>query len=298
MYCTNPNFSYKHGFTECRKCHACKCNQRRELADRLKIERRYWKYAYFVTLTYAPEFYPKDGSVDKEELRKYFKRVCKSVGEKITLMGVGEYGDETERAHYHCAIYSNIPIYKNLIDCWSKEGTPIGFVTVEQLSNRRCSYIAGYVTKKMLKMDDERLDGRSPEFRILPRRPALGYGLIYELALRCFQSSSFRAQFVNRTFVPHVINLNGEWIRLPRYVRDHLKGFFDDYDHKIKQQRFRRQKAFNDAQILKSITSSYDHMLHRLDIKWQWIKEDFKDVFDQLNKLNVDSYNKRKRRLL
>lgn len=298
MYCTNPNYSYKHGFTECRHCHACKCNQRRELADRLKIERRYWKYAYFVTLTYSEDFYPKDGSVDKEYLRKYFKRLCKSVSEKIVVMGVGEYGDETQRAHYHCAIYSNTPIAKNIEEAWTVDTLPIGFVTVEQLSNRRCSYVAGYVLKKMLKMDDERLDGRSPEFRILPRRPALGYGLIYELAKRCSESESFRQQFTNRTFVPHVINMNGEWIRLPRYIRDHLKGFFNDYEHKYAQQRFIEQKAFKDAQVLKNITQTYKPMLRKLNRKWQEIKEDFGDVFDGLNKRNIDSYNKRKRRKL
>lgn len=300
MYCTNPNFSYKNGFTECRKCHACRVNQRRELASRLIIERRYWKYAYFVSPTYAPEFYPEDGSVSKDFLRKYFKRLCKSVGEKIVVMGVGEYGDESDRAHYHCAVFSNKPIFKNLIDCWSLDGVPIGRITVDQLSNRRCGYIAGYVLKKMLKMDDERLDGKAPEFRILPRRPALGYGLIFELAERMSKDPLFRAQFTNRTYVPHMIILNGQHVRLPRYVRDHLKGFFNDKKHKILQQNWQRNKAIQDTQILKTLTDG-DEMLsvvRNLSSRWKDVKERFKDTFKTLNDLNVISYNKRKRRPL
>lgn len=298
MYCTNPNYSLQHGFTECRKCHACKVNQRKELSDRLQIERRYWRYAYFVSPTYDPEHYPTDGSVDKEELKRYFKRLAKSVGQKITLMGVGEYGDESGRAHYHCAVYSNVPIFRNIIESWSVNGVPLGRISVDQLSNGRCKYIAGYVVKKMLHMEDERLDGRKPEFRITPRRPALGYGLIYELAMLCAKNPHFKAQFVNRTYVPHSIQLNGSWIRLPRYVRDHLKGFFKDEKHQKKQFEYRQAKKERDFAISCSLTQGIKTVLPGIERKFKQFKENFKQYFDEQNRNQEIAYNKRKRRPL
>lgn len=297
MYCTNPNYFSKYGFTECRKCHACKVNQKKELADRLIIERRYHKFAYFVTLTYSPENYPKDECLHKEHLINYFKRLCKLVPDKIVNFGVGEYGDETGRAHYHCCIFGDVNLFRPIIDAWSLDGVPIGRVSVDQLSNGRCKYAAGYCVKKMLKDDDDRLDGRTPEFRIIPRRPALGYGLIYELATACAKSPRFRQQFTNRTFVPHAIHLNGTWIRLPRYVREHLKGFFDDPKHKQAQRKYVLEKAELESALSRSITSEFS-LLRGIDKRFKAWKQKHQAEIDRANELNELAYNKRKRRPL
>lgn len=296
MYCTNANFVSGIGFVECRKCHACKINQRKELSDRLRIERKYHKYAYFVTLTYSPENYPADECLDKEHLKKYFKRLLKSVGSAVCF-GVGEYGDESGRAHYHCAVYADIPIFQACIDAWSLHGCPIGRVSVDQLSNARCKYIAGYVVKKMTTMDDERLDGRTPEFRITPRRPPLGYGLLYELLEMISVNKRFRYQFLSHTYCPSSLYLGGDHIRIPRYVRDKLRFLFNDPKHKKKQQEMARTRSWQDAQSVKALTSDMSYM-SRIDTRFRIFKNANKDLFDIMNNLNELAYNKRKGKIL
>ncbi|WGL31347.1 replication initiator protein [Dipodfec virus UOA04_Rod_962] len=296
MYCTNANFVPGIGFVECRKCHACRINKKKELSDRLRIERRYHKHAYFVTLTYSPENYPEDECLNKEHLKKYFKRLLKSVGSAVCF-GVGEYGDETGRAHYHAAIFSDIPIFQAIIDAWSLHGCPIGRVSVDQLSNGRCKYIAGYVVKKMDKMDDERLDGRTPEFRITPRRPPLGYGLLYELLEFMASNSRFRHALLSHIYAPYSVRIGGDTIRLPRYVRDKLKVFYSDPIHKKKQQALARLKAAQDSYSVTQLTKDMQ-VLCGLDSDFRCFKSENKELFEKMNELNELAYNKRKDRKL
>ena len=57
----------------------------------------------FITLTYAPENYPKNGSVSPREMQLFLKRLRRLV-EPVQLRYylVGEYGDHTQRATIMC----------------------------------------------------------------------------------------------------------------------------------------------------------------------------------------------------
>ena len=193
MFCTNPGYITGTGFIPCGKCLACKIAKKKEWSDRLIIESHYHPFNYFVTLTYAPEFYPTDESLDPNVLKKFLKRLGYYCGKVPQYFACGEYGDEdyTERAHYHLAIFSDEDIFDKILQSWE-----FGNVDIKPLKPERCRYICGYVVKKMTKSDDPRLDGRHPEFFSNSRRPALGFGFLYDFLVRFSMDESFRQRYI------------------------------------------------------------------------------------------------------
>jgi len=94
----------------CGQCMNCRLQKREEWVLRLKHEFDYWEQAIFVTLTYSDEHLPESESLVKADLQKFFKRVRKNLGnletpKSICYFGVGEYGEEKGRPHYHIIIY-------------------------------------------------------------------------------------------------------------------------------------------------------------------------------------------------
>ena len=62
--------------------------------------------AVFVTLTYDEDHIPSNHSLKKSDLQKWFKRVRKEIEpKKIRYFACGEYGDKTQRPHYHAIIF-------------------------------------------------------------------------------------------------------------------------------------------------------------------------------------------------
>lgn len=126
----------------------------------------------FVTLTYDEKNLPKEQNLEISHAQKWLKRLRKQLSpEKIRYFLVGEYGDETQRPHYHAAIFGLDPVYtgqasdtSQLINkTWGKGNTMVGTLTTQS-----ASYIAGYVTKKLTNKNDpfvqKKLAGRNPEF--------------------------------------------------------------------------------------------------------------------------------------
>ena len=62
----------------CGKCLACRISKRREWSVRMLHELSSYDDAVFLTLTYADEFLPPNGSLDKAELQKFLS-VCVKV---------------------------------------------------------------------------------------------------------------------------------------------------------------------------------------------------------------------------
>lgn len=133
----------------------------------------------FVTLTYSPEHLPSDGSLSSEAVQLWLKRLRKAIHPiKVRYFLVGEYGDDSFRPHYHAAMFGIGREFQEIMtQTWG-----LGFVHVGDLTMSSASYIAGYVTKKMTAKDDERLNGRYPEFARMSRDPGIGVGAMVDVA--------------------------------------------------------------------------------------------------------------------
>lgn len=136
------------------------------------LEAMAWEKNCFVTLTY--EKVPENGTLVQKHVQDYIKAIrYRLLPEKIRYYYCGEYGEKTERPHYHMALFNVGRESRKILDyCWDK-----GFVKVGDLNKSSARYIASYVTKgydQVNKWSEEWLDGRLPEFSRMSRRPGIG----------------------------------------------------------------------------------------------------------------------------
>lgn len=170
MKCKKP---YQKGVASlpCGQCMPCRIDRRRTWVARMILERAEHQHACFLTLTYNDESLPQDLCVDKEELQRFFKRLRKEIHPRtIRYFACGEYGDQNQRPHYHAIVFGISPTERDLVKkVWQK-----GFFMLGSAEPATMTYCAGYVTKKMTKKGDPRLEGRKPEFALMSRNPGLG----------------------------------------------------------------------------------------------------------------------------
>lgn len=111
----------------------------------------------FITLTYSDEHLPQFGSLERTHLTKFMKRLRKRRG-PFRYYACGEYGDQTQRAHYHACIFgldfqdkvelrkigeNVLYISEELNEIWGHGNTSIG-----ELTYASAAYCARYVMKK------------------------------------------------------------------------------------------------------------------------------------------------------
>ena len=200
----------------CGKCLACRISKRREWSVRMLHELSSYDDAVFLTLTYMDQYLPPNGSLDKAELQKFFKRLRKRLGDrKIRYFACGEYGDEGQRPHYHAIVFGlglSDEDKQLVIDSWPwcdwsnraiKKGA---FGLVEPDSIR---YVAQYVDKKFtgdLANEEYTARGREPVFKL----SSLGLGREW--------CDSNRDQLASQL----KLTVSGVVQALPRYYIDRL----------------------------------------------------------------------------
>ena len=196
MLCRNPYSQGMHLYP-CGQCMPCRFNRRREWTHRIMLEANLNTENAFVTLTYSDQTLPltsqKLPTLDRKDLDDWLKRFRSTISPlKIRFYGVGEYGDETQRPHYHVALFGYPPCkygmsrYRHYVNCcpncdlirdtWKK-----GNIFLGTLETESAQYIAGYVTKKMTSKSDPRLEGRKPEFAAMSRKPGIGADFMHAI---------------------------------------------------------------------------------------------------------------------
>lgn len=158
MLCSRP---FRQGVVEfgCGQCMPCRLNRRRLWTSRLMLEAQKHEHSLFVTLTYAPDKIPEDGSVVPKHLQDFLKRLRQRVSPvRVRFYGVGEYGDRTFRPHYHVALFG-VRHAKDVVASWGMGRVHVGSLTVDS-----AGYIVSYICKRMTRKEDARLKGRHPEF--------------------------------------------------------------------------------------------------------------------------------------
>lgn len=159
----------------CGRCLPCKLNKARTWQHRIMLETKSHAFSIFVTLTYAEEYVPfnmqGDLILQKKDLQKFLKRLRRKYNAPIRYFAVGEYGDRTDRPHYHLCIFGmSIEDTPCIESAWSKKHECIGNIHTGNVEKESARYIAGYTIKKLTNKDDSRLYGRTPEFMLSSRR--------------------------------------------------------------------------------------------------------------------------------
>lgn len=116
MLCSKPYISAGRAYG-CGQCMPCRCNRRREWQTRIMLESALWEENAFITLTYREECISRSScglsTLVPQDVQRWLKRVRKKRSpEPLRFYLVGEYGDVTERPHYH-AILFNHPTCRN-----------------------------------------------------------------------------------------------------------------------------------------------------------------------------------------
>lgn len=182
------------------------------------------EHSCFVTLTYSPENLPHGSNLCPEDAQKFLKRLRKHYPpQSIRYYLVGEYGDTTQRPHYHLLLYG-VPIADSRIiaDCWSRDKKPLGHIVVGSVTFESAGYVAGYVTNKLTKSDDPRLGGRHPEFARMSLRPGIGALAVPDI-VDTLQTKHGCAQLALEGDVPTILQHGSRKLPLGRYLRSKLR---------------------------------------------------------------------------
>lgn len=160
----------------CGKCGYCLQNKRLDWAFRLEMEARYSCGADFVTLTYGEAALPFEISeglarptLVKSHLQKFVKdlRYRQGLYSKLPVRfyGVGEYGSQTKRPHYHVMLFNlDRRAYYEMGKCW-----PYGSIDTGSVTPESCAYVCKYmITREAV------LDGVAKPFSLMSRRPGIG----------------------------------------------------------------------------------------------------------------------------
>lgn len=168
---TQKKFGFKGQIVPCGRCLGCLSKKRRDWCFRLLQELKSASSASFLTLTYEDESLP--GGLVKNDLQKYFKRVRKE-SKNLKYYAVGEYGEKTNRPHYHAIVFNCDP--DCLADKWDMGISHQGTVTDESIK---------YVTKYLI--NEEYIDNPIKPFAIMSK----GLGKIYLKNATKFHKSNF-----------------------------------------------------------------------------------------------------------
>lgn len=236
----------------CGQCLPCRLNQRRVWTARIMLEAAQHEDNAFVTLTYRDEHLPADRSLHPETTRYFLDRLRKRVGYRsFRFFLCGEYGDLTSRPHYHLALFGypccehgqtqrdmrGQPMADCCVPCATlSEVWGRGSVFVGGLEEDSAQYICGYVTKKMTRADDPRLNGRHPEFTRQSRNPGIGAGAAPEIASKMMQFNLDQRQ----ADVPSALRFGRKLLPIGRYMKKKIREQIGREDTEPKESQLKR----------------------------------------------------------
>lgn len=218
--CKKPYHGIQTGIpVACGKCMPCRINRQRLWAHRILLESYMHDSSSFVTLTYDPKRFD-DFNLDPRHPQLWFKRLRKAIAPStVRYYLVGEYGDESQRAHYHLALFGLGPEGEHIIsDTWK-----MGFVQVGDLTPASAAYVAGYTLKKMTSKSDPRLGNRHPEFARMSNRPGIGAPAMSVIADALCTTHGIN-EFENTGDVPTALRHGSQFKPLGRYLRKRLRN--------------------------------------------------------------------------
>lgn len=241
----------------CGQCKDCRLKKSVDWAVRCTHEAKCHAENSFLTLTYNDAELPTDGSLHKPHLQKFFKRLRSRTGKEIRYFACGEYGDTTNRAHYHVCLFGHdfgdkkqfkrsgehiLYTSKILTELWGHGNTSIGelnFETAAYTARYSMKKIVGKGCKKYVKLDEEtgEIIPLIQPFAVMSLKPAIG-----RTWLEKFHGDIYNA---DKDF----LILRGKKLKPPTYY----DKIYDLIDHDrlsaIKSQRIRNAEPMSEMEL-------------------------------------------------
>lgn len=230
----------------CGQCIGCRIDRSRQWAVRCVHEAQGHESNSFITLTYAPEHMPIDGSLVPRHHQLFMKRLRKEIAPtRIKFYHCGEYGEKLSRPHYHTLIFGydfpdRYPWTRNNGETYFRSDTleklwPLGHSLIGNVTFESAAYVARYCMKKRTgkqayehytkELDDGTQVIVEPEYARMSLNPAVGKEWAEQYALSdCYDSGDF-------------IVLNGRKFKPPRYYDQLLKASDPERLEQIKNSR-------------------------------------------------------------
>lgn len=216
----------------CGQCRGCRLDRAQAWATRCVHEAQMHEANSFITLTYSPASYPEDGSVSVHEFQKFMKRFRKQIGVPIRYYACGEYGSESQLAHYHALVNGYDfsadrvhlresefgPVYTSplLSKLW-----PFGIHEIGTVTFQSARYVAGYISSK--------INGEQAASHYLRHHPHKGH-LVQVTPPFALQSknpglgTSWFERFHKDVFPSDFLVVDGHKVPVPKFYLDKLEA--------------------------------------------------------------------------
>lgn len=223
----------------CGRCIGCRLERSRQWAIRCMHEKALYDRNVFLTLTYDDKHLPEGGTLVRRDPQLFLKRLRDEYGSGIRFYGCGEYGEKSNRPHYHFILFNfdvdDKKFYKNaghgsklytssaIAKLW-----PAGFNVLGDVTFKSCAYVSRYIADKITgDLADNHYGGRLPEFSMMSRRPGIGSAWFDKYGKHAYQHDS--------------VIMNGREVRPPRFYDTRYEVV--DLKHFEALKRIRRLKA-------------------------------------------------------
>lgn len=277
MPCNFPVGTYRKDgsmtYRPCGSCLECRLGYAKDWALRCVHEAQMFEENSFLTLTYDNDNIPLDGSVHKQELKKFIKELRRELEpKKIRFFGCGEYGEKFSRPHYHVCLFGHdfadkeilkakrfrkskfgqscdmLFISEMLGSIWKK-----GWHTIGEVNFQSAGYVARYITKKIGGKDEEsHYKGRNKEFALMSRMPGIG--------AKWFER--YKYDVYPKDYYVH----NGSKFSPPKYYDYLLERSDPELFEQVKERRIEREKENDEARasdIVKMGKEKYRRLVTR-----------------------------------
>lgn len=179
----------------CGTCLGCRTDRATLWARRAEHEASEWPHNSFLTLTYDNDHAPENGHLRKDHLQKFLKRLrrandrlapaiatLRTNGGTIRYLAAGEYGEHTQRPHYHlilfnCAFTDTYRVGKDLYESHLVNKLwPLGAHRLAAFTPASANYVAQYTLKKIAHREEPDANGelRPAPFLTCSLKPAIG----------------------------------------------------------------------------------------------------------------------------
>lgn len=258
---------YRYLELPCGQCRGCKLEYSRQWGCRIADEAQFiWEMfnlpSSFITLTYAEKWIPDYGTLLKDDLQKFIKRLRRRIEpQKIRYYAAGEYGTRCpkheihdclacgsiQRPHYHAIILGydfpdrqyvgdreGLCVYHSefLEDVWK-----YGFHEIGSVSFESAAYVARYVMKKITGPQAD--DGHymrhcwkrdswfevEPEFALMSTNPGIGRGFAEKYQIDHLENDEY------------YVAGRGKIGKMPKYYLQLYEDMYPEYVEKLKEDR-------------------------------------------------------------